>query len=165
MAAFNASRLVCSAMSSIVSTMAPICSPLAPSSVTLTAAPSTASLMRAIPSTVWRTVVAPFVAASPAAAPRLWTSAEAREAERIERVIWSTAAAWASTLRAVSAAPPRTDSMTDWRSLTAFAVSPAARAWSDAPDATWPIVWAICADPWPDCCAASFTSAEVADTD
>ena len=77
MAALSARRFVCSAMSSIVSTIAPIRSPLDPSSATLTAAPSTAPLIRAMPSTVWRTVSAPLLAASPAAAPRLWTSTEA----------------------------------------------------------------------------------------
>ena len=128
MAALSARRFVCSAMSSIVSTMSPIRSPLAPSSVTLTAAPSTASLIRAMPSTVWRTVSAPLLAASPAAAPRLWTSADAYDAERMERVISSTAAACASTLRAVSEAPPRTCSMTIRRSPTAADVSVEARA-------------------------------------
>ena len=63
MAALSASRLVCSAMSLIVSTIAPIWSPLAPSPVTLTAEASTACLILAIPATVWRTALAPLSAA------------------------------------------------------------------------------------------------------
>ena len=68
----------------------------------------------------------------------------------MERVISSTAEACASTLRAVSEAPPRTCSMTIRRSPTAAEVSAEARAWLEAPAATWLMVCAICRDPAPD---------------
>ena len=59
MAAFRASRLVCSAMSSMVSTTAPIFSPSLPSSSTLPAAVATTCLISAMPATVSRTARAP----------------------------------------------------------------------------------------------------------
>ncbi|HZO30782.1 MAG TPA: hypothetical protein VFH48_32845 [Chloroflexota bacterium] len=64
MAAFSASRLVCSAMSSIVSTTAPIRSPSFPSSSTRDAASDTTLVIAWIDSTVSRTAAAPRSAES-----------------------------------------------------------------------------------------------------
>ena len=112
---------------------APICSPLAPSSVTFMAAPSTADLMRPIPATDLRTAPAPCSAAVAARSLTSSTSADAVVALVIAVVISSRAAAAASTLRAVSAAPASTWVMTEDRSRTPLLVSEAALAWSDAP--------------------------------
>ena len=63
MAALSARRLVCSAMSSIVSTMAPIWPDFAPSSPTRPAVVSTASRIRRMPVDVWSTASMPFSSA------------------------------------------------------------------------------------------------------
>ena len=72
------------------------------------------------------------------------------------RAIWLIASAWAPTLAAVWAAPEPTCSMTWPSSIMAMLVSVEARAWSAAPAATWPMVWAIW-ESTSDCAAASFT--------
>ncbi len=155
MAALRASRLVCSAMSSIVSTMAPICSLLAPSSVTLAALASTASLIRPMPLMVFWTAARPSAAADAARADASPTSADALPAALMNPASLLTAAEEASTRVVVSAAPAPTWPMTPVSSCTDVEVAEAAWACSWAPAATWLMVLAICPDAWPDWFAAS----------
>ncbi|EKD88498.1 MAG: hypothetical protein ACD_34C00499G0001 [uncultured bacterium] len=75
MAAFNASRLVCEAISSIVSTMLPISSERLPISSTFCAEMPTLALIFCIPRRVCSTVSVPLRAASAAAAESVVTMA------------------------------------------------------------------------------------------
>ena len=112
-------------MSSMVSTIAPIWSPLAPSSVTVRVDASTACLMRVMPVTVSATAAAPLSAAAAAEADTSRTSVEALSRASMAAVIEPiVVAAWASLVD-VSVAPEPTEVMTVVRSPTARLVSDA----------------------------------------
>ncbi len=150
-------------MSSIVSTMAPIWSDLTPSSITLTAVASTEDLILPMPPAVSSTAWAP---AASAASTRSFRGAISSESCIARPTAWVVAyraadASWTRVL--VLAAPSPTRSMICERSWLAPLVSEATRAWSPAPEAIWLMVWAACAEAWPDWVAAELSRFEARD--